>query len=306
MATAANQKGFVWPQYMDANNNGKVAQQFGVTQIPHCFLISPDGAVLWVGHPGLLDAPLEEAFKAHPPQLVDPKVLADAAAICDKVEAAIKAKDARGALKLMGIIPAGTRADEKFAERLAGVQKQLEEAAAGALAEADALVEQKQYAQAIAKYREIMAGLPTLPVAATARQKLSDLTKNPAIKAQIDAAERNDRAAEALAAANKMKDAGKNEQAYIMFKALARDYANTPAGATAAQQVAQYEKDPAFSSKATDDAAGSKAKSMLGIAESYAASGRMDTAKQKYQEVIDQFPGTPWAQKAKAELDKLK
>jgi tetratricopeptide (TPR) repeat protein len=49
----------------------------------------------------------------------------------------------------------------------------------------------------------------------------------------------------------------------------------------------------------------SRAKGLLSLAENYRDNGNFDTARAKYQDVITQFPGTPEAQTAKEELDKL-
>src|SRR5947209_13355378 len=79
MLATAKEKGFTWPQYFDGLVwENKLAGTWGVHGIPATFLIGPDGKVLWTGHPGHIDAPLAQAFKEHPPVLVDPAVLADA------------------------------------------------------------------------------------------------------------------------------------------------------------------------------------------------------------------------------------
>jgi thiol-disulfide isomerase/thioredoxin len=87
MMQVAKQKGFAWPQYFDGKVwSNTIAQTWGVDSIPRTFLIGPQGDVLWTGHPGAIDQALADAFKNHPPQLVDPKMLADANAALDKVQ----------------------------------------------------------------------------------------------------------------------------------------------------------------------------------------------------------------------------
>jgi len=53
-----------------------------------------------------------------------------------------------------------------------------------------------------------------------------------------------------------------------------------------------------------DRAAAPKARPMLNLAENYRNAGRIDEARKRYQEVIDQFPGTSFADTAGAELEK--
>src|SRR5258706_9038060 len=79
MRKVAQEKGFDWPQMCDGMRwDSPAAKSWGVNGIPSTFIIGPDGDVLWNGHPGEIDQPLADAFKKHPPRLVDGKVLADA------------------------------------------------------------------------------------------------------------------------------------------------------------------------------------------------------------------------------------
>ena len=45
---------------------------------------------------------------------------------------------------------------------------------------------------------------------------------------------------------------------------------------------------------------------MLSMAANYKTAGKPDLAKKKYQEVIDQFPKTSYAEAAKKEMDAIK
>ncbi len=306
MIAVAKEKGFVWPQYFDGLGwKNKIWSTWGETGIPFTVLLGPDGSVLWKGHPGGIDGALADAFKNHPPQLVDPAVLAAANASCDKVDAAIKSGDAKTAIRLLAGIPNAALADGMFAKRSEEIGKQLGEYADKALAEVDPLIEQKQYAQAVTKLKEIAGSLGSLPSAAKARTKLAELVKIPEAKAQIDAAEKADRAEQALAVAQKLKDAKKDTLAYAKFKDVVASFAETPAAATAAEEVKNYEKDPAFVKQAVGGANDTKAKGALNMAASYKSAGRNDMARKKYQEVIDQFPNTPFADTAKAALATL-
>jgi TolA-binding protein len=63
--------------------------------------------------------------------------------------------------------------------------------------------------------------------------------------------------------------------------------------------VAEYEKDPAFVKRANEAAAATKAASAMKVAQSYVTAGHPELARKKYQEIIDQFPGTSYAEQAK-------
>ena len=48
-----------------------------------------------------------------------------------------------------------------------------------------------------------------------------------------------------------------------------------------------------------------KAKSALSVADSYRKAGNVERAREKYQSVIDQFPGTSYAETARRQLAEM-
>jgi thiol-disulfide isomerase/thioredoxin len=306
MLKVAKEKGFIWPQLCEGSGwQTKAAQVWGVNSIPRTFIIGPDGTVLWTGHPGGIDGPLAEAFKNHPPQLVDPKILADARAIADKAEAALKEGGQLAALKQLTSIPPAARADKDLAARLEGIDKQVSEYVTKALSEIDPLIEKKQYVEAAGKLTELTRALGALPAGADAKKKLADLMANPQAKAQFELVQKNKAGEEELAIAKRLQSDNKNEQAYLKYKAIAASFAGTAAGDQASQAVATYEKNPTLVKSANDSVIAARAKGMMGLAQNYAKAGRMDMAKKKYQEVIAAFPGSDPAKEAKAAIDEI-
>jgi thiol-disulfide isomerase/thioredoxin len=303
------EKKFVWPNYMD--RGGKFSGPWGVNGIPHSVIISPDGEVLWVGHPGNIDQAMEDAFKKHPPRLVDSKTLADAASSLDAVEAALKSGDARAALKASSKFPAAAKGDGAVAQRAEKLQAELAAAGDKMLAEVDAVVEKGDYAEAAARLKELEA-MTALPASGTARGKLAALMARPEVKAKLEAqekarklAERNKAAADTLAAAKTLRTAKKHDEAYGRFKQVAKDFADTPSAAEASAAVAAYEKDPAFVKRVNEAAAGTKAKGALALAQSYRSAGRKDLARKKYESIISDFPGTSFAETAAKEMKEM-
>jgi thiol-disulfide isomerase/thioredoxin len=299
----AKEKGFTWPQKFD--QTAPVAGNWGVTGIPSTFIIGPDGVVLWKGHPSQIDRALADAFKNHPPQLVDPKVLADATATADKIEAALKNGGEASALKQLATIPAAAKADKDFAARIATIEKQVSEYATKSLSEIDPLIEKKQYVEAASKLSDLTKALGALPAGAEAKKKLADLMTNPEAKAQFELVQKNKAGEEELAIAKRLQADGKSEQAYLKYKTIATSFAGTAAGNQAKTEVANYEKDPALVKQANDSVVAAKAKGMMGMAKNYARAGRADMAKKKYEEVIKAFPGSEPAKEAKSAIDEI-
>jgi len=306
MRRVAQEKGFNWPQMCDARGwQATAAQNWGVNSIPSTFIIGPEGNVLWHGHPANIDNALADAFKNHPPQLVDPKVLAEATATVDKIDAAIKDGSQASAIKLLASVPAAARADAKFADRMSGIEKELEAYANKSLEEIDPLIQNKKYVEAAGKLSDLSRALGTLPEGATAKKKLAQLMSDPEAKAQFEAAQKNKAAEEELAIARRLQGEKKDEQAYLKFKLVASNFAGTPAGDQAKAELATYAKNPALVEKANNSVAAGKAKGMIGMAENYTRAGRADQAKKKYQEVITAYPGTTYAKQAQAAIDEL-
>ena len=307
MVQIAREKGFNWPQYFDGQVwQNKLAQTWGVRGIPHTFLIGPEGDVLWHGHPAQIDPVLTRAFKEHPPQLVDPKTLAEAKTLLDQAESALRDNKPSAAIKALAKFPPAAKADEATAARATDAAQQLESWAAGALGEVETLLQQKQFKEAATRLKDLSVGLAGSPSGAKARQRLDALTANPEARAQLDAADREQRSTEALAAAEKLRADNKHEQAYVKFKTITKDFPNTPAAQSAVAAITAYEKDPTLVQRANNAAAEGKAKGMLSMARNYATAGKPDVARKKYQEIIDQFPGTTFAADARKEMAALK
>ncbi|HWE96064.1 MAG TPA: TlpA disulfide reductase family protein [Tepidisphaeraceae bacterium] len=314
MLQVSQASGFTWPQYFDGLGWGnKLWKQWGTDGIPFTVLVGPDGKVLWTGHPSQIDAAISDAFKNHPPHLVDPKILADAGKLLDQIEEKITSNDAKGAVKLLGKVPAAASADTDFAARSKDVQTKLETAATALLEEVDPLIKSGNYTEAVSRLKDISSGLSGLSVSVKAKKKLAEVLAKPEAKAALaesakaaEAADRNAKADEALAAAVKLKDAKKDDLAYAHFKQVAKDFADTDAATTAAGEVKAYEKrDPDIMKRANESAASGKAKAALSVAQSYRRAGRADLAKAKYQSIITDFPGTSFAETAKEEMSAM-
>ena len=60
-----------WIHVHDPSQKLQYASVWGVRAIPHAFILSPEGEVLWRGHPAGMDQPLSDALKLHPPRISD-------------------------------------------------------------------------------------------------------------------------------------------------------------------------------------------------------------------------------------------
>jgi thiol-disulfide isomerase/thioredoxin len=299
------EKGFTWPMsYEGAGWQGKLPRTWGVNSIPQTFIIGPDGTVLWRGHPAELDAPLAKAFQDHPPQLVDPATLAAANSTLSSAEAAVGTDPAK-AMKLLASFPVAAESDADTKARLTALTDKLTAFGQQQLDAAQGQIDAKQFAEAAKTLRTLSQALAGLPIGTTAKEKLAALERDPAVRASLAADKRSAAADAALAKAKSLKAAGKDELAYPRFQDVAKAYAGTPAAAEAADAVKAYEADAAFVARVKAKSDGRRAESTLSMADAYRSAGNVDKAKAKYQEVIDAFPNTAYAETAKKGLAAL-
>lgn len=313
LVQVCQEKNFTWPQMFDGLGwKNRMAMEWGVRGIPATFLLSPEGVILWKGHPAQMDAPIEKAFQSNPPKLTDAKLVAAITTSLDEAERLIKGKKPAEALKAFSKVPPEAKMDGRLFARVDALQKELETHADQAYTDADALIEKKDFASAVAQLKGL-SNLKGLPVAQRAADRLKEVLAMPEAKAAAEAALKAQQAAEKankgdelLAAAMKLKADKKDEQAYTQFKLIAAQFPSTPAATAAGDEIKKYDADPVFTKKRIQALADSKAKGILSVAASYKSAGKIDEAKLRYQSVLDQFPGTSYAEQAKKELDKLK
>jgi thiol-disulfide isomerase/thioredoxin len=102
-----------WTHAIDKEQPQQLAPAFGVRGIPHAFIISPDGEVLWRGHPASIDQPLEDALAKHPPKAPGESAREQAlAAIARATDLIDKQEDYAGAYEAIAELP-----DDSFKDR---------------------------------------------------------------------------------------------------------------------------------------------------------------------------------------------
>jgi tetratricopeptide (TPR) repeat protein len=281
------------------------------------YIVSPDGIVLWAGPPEDVSRAVDDELKDHKPQLVDPAVMADAKDALDKTQAAITASNIGEAFHDRMRVPQAALADDDFAAQVKDTDDKLQTAGDAALEAVDPLIASKDYVTAVAKLKDLSDGADGTPLGEKAHAKLIALQQQPEVRAAMQTVIKNAHADEALKGAQKLQDNKRDVAAYGRFKFVVENFPDSPAAKTAADAIANYDADPEFKKKlaaaseettsapAADKPDAGRAKSLLSLANSYRDAGNDDTAREKYQAVIAQFPGTPEAAAAKDELAKL-
>ena len=89
------------------------------------------------------------------------------------------------------------------------------------------------------------------------------------------------------------------------YKKLVEQYADTPQGKEAKERLADFDSDEEFQKQLRECEAEAKCQGLFSLARSYRANKVFEVAQAKYQEVIDQYPNTDFAEEARGELEAL-
>ena len=112
------QNGMNWTHAIDKEQPQELAGTFGVSGIPHAFILSPTGEVLWRGHPASIDRPLEEALAKHPPKPPATAAREDALKAIDEAISLIdKKQDYAAAYEAIAEVPDEALKDSKIAPK---------------------------------------------------------------------------------------------------------------------------------------------------------------------------------------------
>lgn len=297
------QSGFAWPHYFDGKVfENIISKQWGPDGVPTAFIIGPDGTVLWTGHTARIDRPLAEAFRDHPPLVIKPEVFEQASALLDRVESAVQQRDGFAALGAMAKLPVEAKRNPALRQRAEAVQPELLRLAAAAVNEASDLATKGRYGEAADALRVVVQLFPDEETGKQASTGLNRLLQDPKSAAEIERFDQEQAAALLLDQAKSLAEQKKHGEAYNSLKRLLDQHPKAAAASEARGLFRQYERDPALVRRANDAAAGDKPKSLLNMARNYKNIGKKDEARRRLQEVVDQFPGTSYADEAKKEL----
>ncbi len=220
----AKAKGFTWPQVCDGKMwQASQAVAWGVDSIPRTFILSPDGEVVWTGHPGNIDAPLAAAVAKY----------ADQIAVTKKEASAATEPAAVVAEPVAPVVPPAT-APATAPTVAKGPSAALVEAR---LAAADKDRAAKRDIDAYGKYKWIVENAPGTPAADAAAPRVKEYEADAKFMAAVAAAAKERDAASDLWMAKSLIKAGKVEEGQKILAELVKKYPDTAAGKEAATLV---------------------------------------------------------------------
>lgn len=275
-------KGMNWPQFFDTNETAIMSQAWGVSGIPRIFILSPEGEVLWIGHPVNMDKPLQDALKNHPPTVTGDAADDGPSAVQVKSDAVNAIQEARSlvgdgafaeVLTRVAEVPETLLTDRQILSNARVLMARLELDADGASAWAAA---KEADPESAARFEALAEAVRS----AEAKKDSGD-SRRPGVHPKLVASK--------LKQAEAAREAENHYRAYTLYNWLLDRAGETEAGHAAARRIAEYEADDDAMAVIRAAKLHQEAKSLLSLAKSYEAAGNEEQARATYQKVLDQY-----------------
>lgn len=293
-------------KYVVGISGGNTSRAYGVRGIPHAFIIDTEGIVRWSGHPmGGLDEAIEKQLKDTPPRLLSPKKVKMIRKLISEAEVLLVQESYPEAASKAQRVKDIKNVDIKLLDGANEILEKIAKKAEKELAEAEEFTAAKDYASADKVLVRIRRTHKGMPAATKAAQLLKDMHSNPEIAEMINSAKKEEKASRTLNLAEQARVTGRYAEALKQYDRLLKKYPGTESEETAAEKAAAIRSDPEIMAIVRDQLAEKECNRMLDTAESYIANQKFDRARVYLQEIIDDYPDTSFARKAKEKLEKL-
>ncbi|MHB1156608.1 MAG: thioredoxin-like domain-containing protein [Phycisphaerales bacterium] len=292
MKQVTQKKGMDWSQVCDGRGReSPYKPQWGVTGIPRVFIIGPEGQVLWSGHPAEMDQPLEKAMREHPPTYKE-RDRSKAKELLRQATANLNKGQWAGVAENLAALPPGPLDEAEFKGSIRTFMGSYDRIANSASSAA------KELADAIAANADAASLLKALQERVPSTGHVANTSVGEATASTGSDAHNAKLAAIRLRNADQYREAGKDVEAYRLYKQIVEQYADTDAAAKAGPRVEAYEKDEAFMAKVALAAQEEEATRYLMMARSYFKTGRMEQAIAQCDQILQKFPHTDCAKEA--------
>ncbi len=290
----------VWPQVHDSSQKKPLRPALlnDSGEALAFVLLDPQGVVRWTGELKDLDAAIQKALTDHPPKPTAEQWRAIALTSLAGASRAMKDKDYERAVANLAQVNPEVRNDRRVQMTALAMASSFDVKGADAQKLKAAL---KDYPEA-GKFVDMAQKMSSPQLQALAQQFLGNSRPPARPKPSMGSAQR---ALGRLKIAQRYAKGGKHHEAYRILSELLDKYAGSEAAAQAEPLIAKYKADKKFMAAHQDYAQEKPARSLLALAKNYLAAGKRDLAKQKLQEVVDQFAKTKAADEARRELAKL-
>ena len=287
---------------------------FGVESLPYAVVINPEGIVTWRGNPlhGALDRAIEITFKQTPPVLVSARKLKRLQRSLETAEKQIERQQYAHAFEVSEQITELLPETHDLYARAELMRKQVLDVGTEQLAHARSLIESEQYTDAVRQLTRMQQTFKRSTIAEQAATEVDKLRAKPEIAAAIDKARAQEaaqaaeeHASKALRAAEQLIAKEVYGAAYKKLTAIAKTYPESKSGKTAASRAEELKANPEIALIINDEAARKDCRGWLKMATNFRNHKRPDKAREYYERIIETYPDSSFATKARQELATL-
>lgn len=309
LATLLAEQRIQFPVHFDAKTgNAPVAKLWKVAPgTSRIFLLDPRLRVVSADvPPAKLGDALREQLELTPPEFVPAESLKLAAEKLTIAETMLAAGRTRSAARYLAELPDESRTDPATASRVSAATLSLDEKLKSLIDESEALFNQDKIAAAALILEHAVTALKDSPARARVEEQLFSFTDDPDLRARIEQDRPAALADDLLTAAAEHEELLDTLGAYKLCRRILAEFPTTPAAVTARERVANWEKTPAETRRFRDATSGPAPNQLLSTARSYRKSNLIPKAKQFYQQLLSEYPGTTAAAAAEKDLAELK
>jgi hypothetical protein len=256
--------------------------------------------------PGTLGDVLRQQLELTPPEFVPTEVIRQAEEKLAIAEIMLSSDRPRSAARYLAELPAEARTDSGTAARVSAATIRLEAFVPKLIDASEALFNDNQIAEAVLLLEHTAAALPDSPARDRVLDQLFSFTDDPEIREAAEKGRPAATAADLLLASGEHEELLDRLGAYRLCQRILTEFAATPAADTARQHITDWEKDPAEKLRLRDALAGPAPGRLLTTARAYQKSNLLPKAKQFYQQILTDYPGTSAAAEAEKELAGMK
>jgi tetratricopeptide (TPR) repeat protein len=288
----------------------KAYEEYKIKEFPRVVVVDPSGRVAFSGPPSDVENIRRAVFE----------VLADTPPTRTRPEETRyvqkRLEDARAALRQANYREAFQAARDAFEHAVTGdrlkstcqdVLDLLDLIGRDRLAEADALVDERQFGKAVEAIRWVIRHFHGADVARDARKRMATLKKQYSEIAEVLKGHSSTvEAARLLGEAREAILAQRFGPAQDRLEKILKDYKDTEVAPIAEGILTRMRAHPRVTEELRNYAARRECEMLLAQARNFIASGRRPDAEKKLREVLERYPDTRYAQQAKEMLINLR
>ena len=301
-----------WVQVHDMSQPQQLGPAWGVRGIPHAFIISPEGEMLWRGHPASMDKPLEGFLASHPPRAGreqghghgqksdDDTRDRDAAlkAISEATAALRSPKpDFEKLLSLIESVPEDVLEDQRVRAnaRTFGARLRLMKVHEKALAEA-----REANPEAAEKLDQLLAAA----IAPPGVEKSTAVEEEPGDPGPKAGKVHPQILATKLKKAHGARESGQHATAYKTYQWIVDRAAQSDEASIAATHLKAYQDDKQLMPLIQKELDEQEAESLLALARNYEAAGQSEEARATYERIVAEHPQSDCCGEARKALSR--